>query len=202
MNNSERKKKRLLYHYDDSAILNEQSKYEDLLYDYNQLRPSNKKEQQKLLKKLFAEIGSNCYIKAPLHAAWGGHNVHFGSGIYCNSNMTLIDDAEIFVGNNCMFGPNVVLATAGHPILPILRSHNYVYSFPIRIEENVWIGSNVQILPNVSIGANSVIGAGSTVTHNIPSNVVAFGSPCRIIREIGPHDKEFFFKDKLLDVWE
>ncbi|MFT8611003.1 MAG: DapH/DapD/GlmU-related protein, partial [Liquorilactobacillus nagelii] len=130
------------------------------------------------------------------------HNVHFGSGIYCNSNMTLIDDAEIFVGNNCMFGPNVVLATAGHPILPILRSHNYVYSFPIRIEENVWIGSNVQILPNVSIGANSVIGAGSTVTHNIPSNVVAFGSPCRIIREIGPHDKEFFFKDKLLDVWE
>ncbi|MFT8601021.1 MAG: maltose acetyltransferase domain-containing protein, partial [Liquorilactobacillus satsumensis] len=74
MNNSERKKKRLLYHYDDSAILNEQSKYEDLLYDYNQLRPSNKKEQQKLLKKLFAEIGSNCYIKAPLHAAWGGHN--------------------------------------------------------------------------------------------------------------------------------
>jgi galactoside O-acetyltransferase len=101
-----------------------------------------------------------------------------------------------------MIAPNVVIATAGHPILPILREHNYVYNFPVHIGKNVWIGSNVSILPGVTIGDNSVIGAGSVVRRDIPANVVAAGVPCRTVRKIGEKDRKYFFQDKELDVWE
>ena len=94
------------------------------------------------------------------------------------------------------------LATSGHPILPILRENNYVYNLPVVIKENVWIGSNVSILPGVTIGKNSVIGAGSVVTKNIPENVVAYGNPCKIVREIGEKDKKFYSKSRKLDIWE
>lgn len=101
-----------------------------------------------------------------------------------------------------MISPNVVLTTSGHPILPILRKNHYVYNLPIHVGKNVWIGSNVSIMPGITIGDNSVIGAGSVVTNDIPENVVALGVPCRIIREIGEKDREFFYKDRKLDVWE
>ncbi|GAA3026051.1 sugar O-acetyltransferase [Tetragenococcus solitarius] len=202
MNNKERKANGLPYHYDDPEVMDEQLSYLELLYDYNMTRPTDAKLKSKLLKRMFAEIGSDCHIETPIHANWGGKNVHFGSGIYCNSNLTLVDDTDIYIGDNCMFGPNVVVATSGHPILPILREHHYVYNFPVAIEENVWIGSSVQILPGVTIGKNSVIGAGSIVTNSIPANVVAYGNPCKVVREIGEKDSEFYFKNKKLDVWE
>jgi galactoside O-acetyltransferase len=101
-----------------------------------------------------------------------------------------------------MIAPNVVISTSGHPVLPILRKNHYVYNLPVRIGRNVWIGSGAQINPGVTIGDNSVIGAGSVVTGNIPANVVAFGVPCRVIREIGEKDKKYFYKDRELDVWE
>lgn len=202
MNNKERKASGLIYHYDDPEIIGTQMKYLEDLYDYNATRPLQQEKKQKLLKKMFAEIGDNCHIETPIHANWGCHHVHFGSGIYCNSNLTLVDDAEIYIGNDCMIGPNVVIATAGHPILPVLREHNYVYGLPVHLGRNVWIGSSVQILPGVTIGDNSVIGAGSVVTNDIPSNVVAIGVPCRVVRDIGEKDKRYFFKNKQLDVLE
>lgn len=99
-----------------------------------------------------------------------------------------------------MFGPNVVIATSGHPVLPILREHHYVYNIPVSIGKNVWIGANVSILPGVTIGDNTVIGAGSVVTNDIPANVVAFGAPCKVKREISDHDRQFYFKQRRLDV--
>lgn len=101
-----------------------------------------------------------------------------------------------------MISPNVVFTTSGHPVLPILRESHYVYNLPIHIGRNVWIGSGSQIMPGITIGDNSVIGAGSVVTHDIPENVVAFGVPCQVIREIGEKDREFYYKDRKLDVWE
>lgn len=202
MNNKERKAKGLVYRYDDPSIMGEQLSYMEKLYDFNQTRPLEQEKRQHLLKEIFAEIGEDCHIEPPLHANWGCHNVHFGSGIYCNFNLTLVDDAEIYVGNDCMFAPNVVISTSGHPVLPILREHNYVYNLPIRIGNNVWVGSGVQILPGVTIGDNSVIGAGSVVTSDIPANVIAMGIPCRVFREIGENDRKYFFKKKELDVWE
>lgn len=200
--NITRKKAGLPYHYDDPALMSNQLLYMEKLYEFNLTRPTEEAKKQQLLKEMFAKIGESCHIETPLHANWGGHHVYFGNGIYCNSNVTLIDDSEIFVGDGTMIAPNVVIATSGHPILPSLRAHHYVYNRPVHIGKNVWIGSGAQILPGVVIGDNSVIGAGSVVTRNIPENVVALGVPCRVIREIGEKDRTYFFRNFLLDVWK
>ena len=202
MTNKERKENGLPYRYDDPSIMGEQLTYQEKLCDFNATRPLEHEKKQRLLKEMFAEIGDGCHIETPLHANWGCHNVHFGNGIYCNSNVTFVDDVDIYVGDHCLIAPNVVIATSGHPVLTILREHNYVYNLPVHIGSNVWIGSGVQILPGVTIGNNSVIGAGSVVTADIPANVVAFGVPCRVIRDIGEKDRKYFFKDRELDVWE
>jgi len=110
--------------------------------------------------------------------------------------LTLVDDTHIYVGDGTMFGPNVVVATAGHPILPSLREQAYQYNFPVHIGKNCWLGAGVIVVPGVTIGDNTVIGAGSVVTKDIPSNVVAVGNPCRVLREIDERDKEFYFKNR------
>jgi galactoside O-acetyltransferase len=202
MRHIERKKKGLIYHYDDSEIMGEQLNYMEKLYDYNTTRPLEQDKRQRLLKEMFAEIGDGCHIEPPLHANWGCHYVHFGRGIYCNFNLTLVDDAEIYIGDNCMIAPNVVITVSSHPVLPILREHHYEYNVPVHIGKNVFIGSGVYILPGVTIGDNSVIGTGSVVTDTIPSNVVALGIPCRVIRKIGDKDRKYFYKNKELDVWD
>lgn len=98
-----------------------------------------------------------------------------------------------------MIGPNVTIATAGHPIDPELRRDIAQFNIPVHIGNNVWIGANSVVLPGVTIGENSVIGAGSVVTKDIPANVVAVGNPCRVLREIGEHDKEFYFRDRKIE---
>jgi galactoside O-acetyltransferase len=202
MNNSERKECGLPYHYDDPTLTEGQYQFQNLLYEYNQTRPTETERKQAILKALFAEIGDGCHIETPMHANWGGHHVHLGSGVYLNSNVTLVDDAEIWIGDHCLIGPNTVIATSQHPILPILREHNYVYNLPIHIGNNVWIGAGVVIISGVTIGDNTVIGAGSVVTSDIPANVVAFGVPCRVTRYIGDKDREYYFKGRKLDVSE
>ncbi|MDR1997721.1 MAG: sugar O-acetyltransferase [Candidatus Margulisbacteria bacterium] len=200
MNNKERKAKGLCYRYDDPELTGPQLQYKEKLYDYNNTRPLEQAKKQRLLKELFAEIGEGCQVETPLHASWGCRHVHLGRGVYCNSNVTFLDDADIYLGDYCMLAPNVVIATAGHPVLPVLREHNYEYSFPVHIGRNVWIGSGAQVLPGVTIGDNSVIGAGSVVTQDIPANVVAAGVPCRVLREIGERDQKYFYKNKELDI--
>jgi galactoside O-acetyltransferase len=173
-----------LYHPGDPEIMAEQSQYQELLYEFNQTRPSELAKRQALLKEMFAEIGENCYIEPPLHANWGGHHVHFGNNVYANYNLTAVDDTHIYVGDFCQFGPNVVLATAGHPLDPALRTQDFQYNRPIRIGRNCWLGAGVVVVPGVTIGENSVIGAGSVVTKDIPPNVVAVGNPCRVIKKL------------------
>ena len=188
-----------LYLPNDPEILSEQQQYLERLYDFNLTRPSEAEKRQKMLKEMFAEIGEGCYIEPPFHANFGGKNVHFGKGVYANFNLTLVDDTHIYVGDFTMFGPNVTVATAGHPILPELREQVYQYNFPVHIGRNCWIGAGAVIVPGVSIGDNTVIGAGSVVTKDIPSDVVAVGNPCRVLRPISGHDREFYFKDRKID---
>ena len=188
-----------LYLPNDPEILSEQQQYLERLYDFNLTRPSEAEKRQKMLKEMFAEIGEGCYIEPPFHANFGGKNVHFGKGVYANFNLTLVDDTHIYVGDFTMFGPNVTVATAGHPILPELREQVYQFNFPVHIGRNCWIGAGAVIVPGVSIGDNTVIGAGSVVTKDIPSDVVAVGNPCRVLRPISEHDKEFYFKDRKID---
>ena len=185
-----------LYLPGDTEILQAQMLCLEKLYDFNATRPSEGAKRMALLREMFAEIGEGCYIEPPLRANWGGHHVHFGKNVYANFNLTLVDDTHIFVGDNTMIGPNVTIATAGHPILPSLREKGYQYNMPVRIGKNCWIGAGAVIVPGVTIGDGVTVGAGSVVTRDLPDNVVAVGNPCRVLREIGDHDREYYFKDR------
>jgi len=189
-----------LYLPNDDSMLKEQAKYLELQYDFNRTHPSETEKRAALLKKMFSEIGDGCYVEPPLHANWGGHHVHFGRGVYANFNLTLVDDTHIYVGDYTMFGPNVTIATGGHPILPELRKDKgYQFNMPVRIGRNCWIGAGVVIVPGVAIGDNTVVGAGSVVTKDLPGNVVAVGNPCHMLREIDDHDREYYFRDRKID---
>ena len=191
-----------IYNPSDKQIAAQQEKCLDKLYDFNATRPTESAKRTEMLKEMFAEIGEGCYIEPPLHANWGGKHVHFGKNVYANFGLTLVDDTHIYVGDYTMFAPNVVVATAGHPILPELREKAYQYNFSVHIGRNCWIGAGALIMPGVTIGDNTVIGAGSVVTRDIPSNCVAYGNPCRVIREIGEHDREYYFREKKIDFSE
>lgn len=188
-----------IYYPSDDEIMKEQLLCLDKLYDFNMTRPTELDKREKMLKEMFCEIGENCYIEPPFHANWGGKHVHFGKNVYANFGLTLVDDTHIYVGDGTMFGPNCVIATAGHPILPEFREKQYQFNVPVHIGKNCWLGAGVLVMPGVTIGDNTVIGAGSVVTKDIPSNVVAVGNPCRVLREIGEHDREFYFRDRRIN---
>ena len=185
-----------LYYPNEESIFDEQLKKLDLLYEFNSTRPTEQKKRQELMKEMFAEIGENCYLEPPFHANWGGAHMHLGDSVYANFNFTAVDDSHIYIGSYTMIGPNVTVATAGHPILPELREKAYQFNMPVHIGRNCWIGAGAVIMPGVTIGDNSVIGAGSVVTKDIPANVVAYGNPCRVAREISEHDREVYYKDR------
>lgn len=188
-----------LYLPGDEEITKVQFKCLDRLYDFNRTRPAELKKREEMLKEMFAEIGEQCYIEPPLHANFGGAHVHFGKNIYANYNLTLVDDTHIYVGDYTMIGPNVTIATAGHPIIPELRERGYQYNMPVHIGRNCWIGAGAVILPGITIGDNVVVGAGSVVTKDLPSNVVAVGNPCRVLRKVNAHDREYYFKDRKIE---
>ena len=190
-----------LYLPGDEEIMERQLKCLDRLYEFNSTRPTELEKRKKLMKEMFAEIGENCYIEPPFHSNFGGQHVHFGNYVYANFNLTCVDDTHIYVGDYTMFGPNVTIATAGHPIWPELRQQAYQYNMPVHIGKNCWIGAGAVILPGVTIGDRVVVGAGSVVTKDLPPDVVAVGNPCRVLRKISEHDREYYFKDRRID-WE
>ena len=201
MTQYERMVKGLIYDPADSEIMKEQLMWQDRLWEFNQLKPSAYEEKQKYMHEVFASCGENCYIELPFRANWGGHHLYLGSGVYANTNLTVVDDGNVYVGDKVMFGPNVTIATANHPINPELRARGLQYNKDVYIGENAWIGANTVIVPGVHIGKNTVIGAGSVVTKDIPDNVVAVGNPCKVLRAVSERDKEFFYKDERID-WE
>lgn len=196
MTNLEKMHATMLYDPADGDIVEEQAACLDRLYDFNHTRPTEMDKRQALMKEMFAEIGENCYIEPPFHANWGGKHVHFGKNVYANFGLTMVDDTHIYVGDYTLFAPNVVVATAGHPIDPELRARGLQYNAAVHIGKNCWIGAGALIMPGVTIGDNTVIGAGSVVTKDIPAGVVAVGNPCRVMREITERDREVYFKDK------
>ncbi len=187
---------RALYDPNLSDIQEVQKECLRLQYEYNQTGPGDQAKRNSLLKRMFAEAGEGCYIEPPLHANWGGHFVKLGSYVYANFNLTMVDDTVIEIGDHTMFGPNVTICTGTHPLSPELREKGMQYNLPVKIGRNCWIGAGALILPGVSIGDNSVIGAGSVVTRDIPENVLAFGNPCRVIRKLDEHDRQYYDHDR------
>lgn len=169
-----------------------------LLYEYNTISPENTERKQEILRKLLGKTGERFYIEPPFHCDYGC-NIEVGENFYSNYNLTVLDCNKVKIGDNVLFGPNVTITAAGHPIHPDSRK-KYEYGIPVTVCDNVWIGANVVICPGVTIGKGSVIGAGSVVTKDIPENVIAFGNPCRVYREITDADRDFYYKDRKFDV--
>lgn len=204
MTDRERMEAGLIYDPGEESLMTEQMKAQENLWKFNQMGPAQFDERQALMKEIFAECGENTFLQGPVNANWGGRHVHIGSGVYANFNLTLVDDGHIYIGDWVKFGPNVTIATAGHPVLPQLRRGRGTvlqYNKDVHIGDGVWVGAGAVILPGVTIGENSVIGGGSVVTRDIPAGVVAVGNPCRVLRKIGEHDREYFFRDERID-WE
>ncbi|OKP87574.1 galactoside O-acetyltransferase [Paenibacillus helianthi] len=169
------------------------------IHEYNLLRPDESDRRGELIRDILGESGGNVHIESPFRCDYGT-NITVGKNFYANYNCTILDVGKVVIGDNVMFAPNVSIYTAGHPIHPDSRNSGYEYGIAITIGDNVWIGGNVILNPGVTIGNNVVIGAGSVVTKDIPDNVIAAGSPCKIIREITEEDRKYYFKDKEFDV--
>ena len=201
MTQYERMQKGLVFDVCDKDIMEMQRPYRQKIWEFNKLGPLEADKKVAYMKEIFAECGEGSFIEGPFYATWGGKNVHLGNGVYANYNLTLLDDAHIYIGNRVLLAPNVTIATASHPLNAKLRRYEMQYNRDVYIGDNAWIGANVVILPGVHIGKDTVIGAGSVVTRDIPDSVLAVGNPCRVLREIGERDKEFFYHDERID-WE
>ncbi len=188
-----------LYLPGDASIMTQQLKYLDRLRKFNRIPPSHLARRKAMMRRMFAEVGRDCYIESPFYSNFGGGHVHLGDNVYFNFGVTMVDDTHIYIGSQTMLGPHVVVATAGHPILPQLRQYGYQYNAPVHIGNNCWLGAGVLVMPGVTIGDNCVIGAGSVVNKDIPANSVAVGSPCKVLRPIGEHDRQYYFKDRSID---
>ena len=194
----EKMKNGMLYIDLGEGLDEERRRCKELLYDYNHTRPSEEIKRKDLLKKLLGDMGEDIWIEPPVHMAYGT-NVHIGENFYANFNLVIVDDIDVYIGEYVMIAPNVTITPTGHPVDSDLRRPGTQFSIPVRIGNNVWIGSNVVILPGITIGDNSVIGAGSVVTHDIPENVVAVGNPCGVLRKIDERDKEYYYKNRRID---
>lgn len=161
----------------------EREQAKDLCYEFNNLKPSNRKEQISILKKLLGKTKEKFRIEQPFMCDYG-YNIEIGENFYSNHNLVILDANKVSFGDNVFIAPNCSFYTAGHPLDYETRNKGLEYAKTIKIGNNVWIGGNVVVLPGVTIGDNAVTGAGSVVTKDIPSNVVAVGNPCRVIKEL------------------
>ncbi len=159
----------------------------DSCHKLNMLAPSLKAERERLLRSILGSCGKQPVILSPFRCDFG-FNIHIGDSFIGNFNLTILDEAEVRIGNNVMFGPNCSVITITHALDAQQRNEGIMTAKPVTIGNNVWIASNVIILPGVTIGDNSIIGAGSIVTRSIPSDVLAVGSPCKVLRQITDTD--------------
>lgn len=190
MTEKEKMRAQMLYDANyDQALLEERDKAKDLCHQYNQLRPSDRASQREVLKKLLGKTGENFILTAPFWCDYG-YNIELGENFYANHNLVILDGAKVTFGDNVFIGPDCGFHTAGHPIDFERRNRGLEYAYSITVGDNVWIGAGVQVMPGVTIGSNVVIGGGSVVVKDIPSNCVAVGNPCKVIRAITEADKK------------
>lgn len=185
-----------LYECADEEIMREQRNGLGAMYEFNRTDPRDIERRTALLREMLGGVGEDCYVEGQMYCNWGGKHVFFGKNVYANFNLTIVDDGMVYIGDAVQLGPNVTITTAGHPIDPDLRRKGLQYNAEVVIGANAWLGAGVIVLPGVTIGENTVIGSGSVVTRDIPSNVVAVGNPCRILREIDEHDRQYYFRDR------
>lgn len=167
----------------DAALIGERLVCKELCRDYNDLRPREAEAREALLRRILGSAGEGLLIEQPFYCDYG-YNIRVGNNFYANFNLVILDEAPVTFGDNVFIAPNCGFYTAGHPIDAAERNKGLEYARPITVGDNVWIGAGVSVLPGVSIGDNCVIGAGSVVVKDIPSNSVAVGNPCKVVKTI------------------
>lgn len=167
----------------DKELIQERFNVKDLCFKYNNTLPSNFKERNAILKQILTTVDDTTLIEQPFICDYG-YNICFGRNFYANHNLVILDTTTVKFGDNVFIGPNCGFYTAGHPVDVKQRNSGLEYAKPITVGNNVWFGGNVIVLPGVTIGDNTIIGAGSVVTKDIPSNVIAVGNPCKVIKSI------------------
>jgi len=181
-----------------NELFEDRKRAKKVLSTYNNTDYEESLFSSPLLKEILGSTKKEFYVEPPFYCDYG-YNIHIGEKFYANYNLTILDCAKVTIGDNVFFAPGVSLYTAGHPVDARLRNQDLEYAFPITIGSNVWIGGGTIVNPNITIGDNVVIGSGSVVTHDIPSDVVAAGNPCRVLRLIGEQDKSEYFKGHFVE---
>ncbi|AFG38297.1 sugar O-acetyltransferase [Spirochaeta africana] len=201
MNHKERMLAELPYKSWLDGLLEERIQAKSLIHRYNTCRPPQTRKMERILRRLLGTVGRPITIEPPFRCDYG-YNIHIGDNFFANYNCIILDVAEVHIGNNVQFAPNVALYTAGHPVHAESRNSGWEFGIGITIGDDVWLGGGAIVNPGVTIGSGSVIGAGSVVTKDIPPGVIAVGNPCRVVRDITEADRNRYFKDREFSDWE
>jgi maltose O-acetyltransferase len=174
-----------LYIADDPELAELNLRAMDVMDAFNASSARDPKRRHRLLTQLLGSVGPDTYIRPPLRVDYGRH-IRIGARSFANFGLVALDVAPITIGDDVQIGSNVQLMTPTHPVDPDLRRAKWEAAKPIAIGDNVWLGSGAIVLAGVTIGPNTVVGAGAVVTRDLPANVVAVGTPARVVRMIGP----------------
>ncbi|MGI6755873.1 MAG: sugar O-acetyltransferase [Atopobiaceae bacterium] len=175
----------------DETLAQDHARTLDITYDFNATRPSEEASRVALLHKLLGSCGEEVHIEPPFRCDYG-YNIFVGDRFFANYGCVILDTAPVTIGKNVLFGPNVSLFAAFHPVDARVRATGLECSAPIHISDDVWIGGGAIINPGVTIGARTIIGSGSVVTKDIPADVIAVGNPCRPLRSVGEKDRAYW----------
>lgn len=189
----ERLQKGLVYNDFDEDLFQRRVAAKKLFRSYNKTEDEEIELRNKIMCQLFKSVGKNVWIEPDFKCEFG-KNITIEDDVYINFGCVILDCAEVTIGSHTLLGPNIGLYPVNHSIDAQERINGGCVGKPIHIGKNVWLGGDVKVLAGVSIGDNTIIGTGSIVTKDIPSNVIAVGNPCRIIREITEKDKTDYLK--------
>lgn len=196
MTEDEKRAAGMLFYAEDEALLAQKQKAHRLSKDYSDTYDTEAEKRAAILKELLGAMGDGVVMQGPIFFHYGIHT-KIGSRVFANYAFTVQDDAEVTIGDDCDFDPNVTIVTPVHPLLPSERkavlteageARHLCFAKPVHIGSGCWFGAGVTVCPGVTIGDGCVIGAGSVVTRDIPPMRFAAGVPCRVVRTIGPDD--------------
>lgn len=173
----------------DAALERERLECKTLCQEYNRIPIKELDKRHAMMKQILGSTGEHVHIEPDFWCDYG-YNIHVGENFYANHGLVILDAGGVSFGENVFIAPGCGFHTSGHPIDFERRNMGLEYAYPIKVGSNVWIGAGVQVMPGVTIGDNVVIGGGSVVVKDIPSNSVAVGNPCRVIRAITDEDKQ------------